>query len=190
MNIYGQSIFLRSVEKKDAEKLMLTINDPETERMVGGWGYPASSEDQLIWIENINNDTNNKRWIIEAIDTGESVGLVNLLNIDWKNRCAFHGIKLWSDAPKRKGYATDATMTLMYYAFEQLGMNRMEGSIVEYNEPSLRLYTKCGFQIEGTKRRYLFKDNKYYDQYLIGILREEYFEIKEKLGWHSKYEIM
>ena len=36
MNIYGDKIFLRAIEKEDCELLLELINDPEIEIMLGG----------------------------------------------------------------------------------------------------------------------------------------------------------
>jgi len=69
----------------------------------------------------------------------------------------------------------------MKYAFEELQLNRLEGSIIEYNEASKKLYcNKCGWKIEGTKRKAVFKGNQYHDELIVAILREEYEELVEK----------
>ena len=53
---------------------------------------------------------------------------------------------------KRNG--TDTVMAIMKYAFEELQLNRLDGTIIEYNEPSRRLYyDKCGWMVEGVRRK-------------------------------------
>ena len=48
-------------------------------------------------------------------------------------------------------------MTVMKYCFEELNLNRIDGSIIEYNVPSQKLYiNKCGWTVEGTKRQSVF----------------------------------
>ena len=42
MNIYGKSIVLRAISESDASLLLQMINDPETERMLGGSSFPVS----------------------------------------------------------------------------------------------------------------------------------------------------
>ena len=97
MNIYGNKVLLRAMESEDMETLRNMANDPKIEKMVGGWSFPISRQEQLNWYEHTAGDKNNLRFIIEMINSGESVGMVNLVNIDWKNRSAFHGIKLKAD---------------------------------------------------------------------------------------------
>lgn len=66
------------------------------------------------------SDKHNLRFIIETPEDHRAVGMVNPVEIDWKNRSAFHGIQLSSDTPWGQGIGTDAVMALMRYAFEEL----------------------------------------------------------------------
>lgn len=182
MNVLGNIVTLRAIEEEDLSLLKDMINDPEIEKMVGGYSFPTSQTQQKLWFNATSTDPNNLRLIIET-DSG-SVGLVNIINIDWKNRSAFHGIKIASNNNRCKGIGTDAVMTIMKYVFEELQLNRLESSIIEYNEPSRKLYCeKCGWKIEGIKRKSVFKGNKYNDELIISILKEDY----EKLIADNNY---
>ncbi len=183
MNIYGRIILLRAMEPEDMEMLRQMTNDPEIEHMVGGWSFPISKQEQMRWYERVFSDKNNLRFIIEMIDSKEAIGLVNLVDIDWKNRSAFHGIRITSTAPKGKGIGTDAVMALMRYAFEELQFVRLDGSWVEHNEPSLALYKKCGWAVEGIKEKAKFSRGQYYKVLIGGILAESYYEVKKRLNW-------
>lgn len=180
MILKGKIVTLRAMEREDQEMLRQTLNDPEIEKMVGGYSYPISREMQLDWFLRNPNDKNNLRLIIETAAEG-GIGFVNLVNIDWKNRSAVHGIKIANQNSRSKGIGTDAVMTIMKYAFEELQLNRLESSIIEYNEPSQKLYLdKCGWTVEGIKRNASFKLNEYHNELMIGILRDEYLELVKK----------
>lgn len=177
MNIKGKIVTLRAMEIEDQELLRGMVNDPEIEKMVGGYSYPVSKEQQLNWFNSNDNDSNNLRLIIETEEDG-AIGFANIVNIDWKNRSAFHGIKIANKKFRSRGIGTDTVMSVMKYAFEELQLNRLDGSIIEYNEASRKLYCdKCGWIVEGVKRKSSFKINEYHDELLVGILREEYFEL-------------
>lgn len=182
MNIIGNKVIIRAMEIDDMKHYLSMINDPETEYMVAGWSFPLSLYQQNKWFEKVCDDKKNLRFTIIEKNTSDVLGMANLVDIDWKNRTAFHGIKLLPNAPKGKGYATDAVMAIMKYAFCELQLNRLDGSIIEYNEASMKLYTKCGWQIEGNRRKSVFKNNKYHDNILVGILKEEYLNIIEHIG--------
>ena len=177
VNLIGNRILLRALEPEDMEMLRGTVNDPEIEKMVVGWSFPVSRAQQLEWYECVKKDRDHLRLAIEIKETGEAIGLATLGPIDWKNRKGFHGIKLKSDAPKGQGYATEAVLLIMKYAFEELQLNRLDGSILEYNIPSQRLYEKCGWKVEGRVRQSVFKGNGFHDEIIVGILRDEYFSL-------------
>lgn len=165
------------MEEKDMPFLLDMINDPEMERLVVGWSFPNSSKHQIDWYNRVISDSKNLRFAIEF--EGNFVGISTLVKIDWKNRTADHGIKLHQSAPKGVGIATDAVYATMKYAFEELQLNRLYGSILDYNIASQRLYAKCGWIKEGCFRKNVFKNNEYHDEWPMAILRDEYLEWKK-----------
>lgn len=177
MNIKGKFVTLRAMELEDQELLREMINSPEIEKMVGGYSFPTSKMQQNKWFENNINDKNNIRLIIETEEDG-AIGFANLVNIDWKNRTAFHGIKIANKKFRARGIGTDTVMAVMKYAFEELNLNRLDGTIIDYNEPSIKLYcNKCGWKIEGTRRNAVFKGNEFHDEFILGILKEDYLDL-------------
>lgn len=183
MNLYGEKVLLRAMEPEDMEMYREMVNDPEIERMVGGWSFPVSSVEQRQWYERVVTDKRNLRFTIELPGDG-AVGMVNMVDIDWRNRSAFHGIKLRSGAPKGRGIGTDAVMTLMCYAFDELQLVRLDGSWAEYNESSIALYKKCGWAVEGIKKKAIFQGGRYHALLIGGILAGEYREARRRLGWN------
>lgn len=179
MNLKGNKVLLRAMELEDMDFLRNMINDEKMEHNVIGWSFPISKYEQERWFESQIQNKNNVRFIIEA--EGQAIGLATLTNIDWKNRKACHGIKLFSDDIKGKGYGTDTVIAIMKYAFEELQLNKIYSTILEENEISRKLYRKCGWTEEGCLRKSIFKNNKYNNEIFVGILREEYESKKENL---------
>ncbi len=178
MNLKGKKILLRAIEKEDIEFLRTMINDETMERQVGGWSFPISKYEQDKWFESQINNTDSIRCIIEL--EGSPIGLETLTDIDWKNRKACHGIKLYNEKIRGKGYGTDTLKTIMKYAFEELQLNKLYTTILEHNEVSIKLHKKCGWEIEGTLKESVFKNNRYIDEVQIAILKKQYEEIKEQ----------
>lgn len=176
MNIKGKFVILRAIEKQDLELMRQMLNDPEIENLVVGWAFPVSKYQQEQWYENNINDINNLRFIIETQEDG-ALGIATLTNIDWKNRRAFHGIKLANKEKRTKGIGTDVVMAIMRYAFDELQLNRLDGSWFDDNIASKKLYQKCGWKVEGRIRRCIFKNGKYRDLDVVGILKEEYHQL-------------
>ena len=180
MNIIGNKVYLRAMERSDMELYREDVNRPETEMAVGGWSYPVSSYQQENWFERASGDRNNLRLTIVDRESNAPVGMINLVDIDMKNGVAFSGIRLFGDENKGRGYGKDAVFAIMEYAFYQLRLNRLEGSILVTNVLSLKLYEKCGWIIEGTKREAVFKDGKYIDELQVAILKSDYDKIRSE----------
>lgn len=179
MNIKGKFVTLRAIERSDMEFMKEMMNDDYIEDKVVGWSFPISSLQQERWYENSIGNSTQQRYIVETPEDGP-VGLATLINIDWKNRHAEHGIKLAHRDFRGKGIGTDTVMAIMRYAFDELQMVRLEGAWFAENTASKGLYEKCGWREEGCKRNYIFKKGKFRDLYVTGILAEEYYELIER----------
>lgn len=176
MNIKGKKVTLRAMEKQDCEMIKEMFNDPELEHLVVGWAFPVSSYAQEQWFLNHYNDQMNFRFVIETPEDG-AVGIATLTGIDWKNRRATHGIKLAKKERRAKGIGTDTVMAIMRYAFDELGLNRLDGSWFDDNTLSKEMYKKCGWVEEGVRRQYIFKQGEYRDLTIVGILASEYHDL-------------
>lgn len=185
MNIKGKFVTLRAIEREDLELMRGMLNDPEIENLVVGWAFPISKYQQEKWYENNINNNNSLRFIIETPEDG-AIGLATLTDIDWKNRRATHGIKLANKKSRTKGVGTDTVMAIMRYAFDELQLNRLNGSWFETNIASQKLYTKCGWQVEGKQREYVYKNGKYRDLVIVGVLRDEYNKVVESTNYWAK----
>lgn len=111
------------------------------------------------------------------------LGMINLVEIDWKNGSVFHSIRLIpGDEYWHQGFGTDAVRTLMKYAFDKLKLHRLETTILEYNMISQALYKKCGWTLEGVKRRAVYKRGKQFDLQMWGIVPTKYYNNNDGKG--------
>ena len=85
-----------------------------------------------------------------------------------------------------KGYGIDTVMAVMRYAFDELHLERLDGDIIEYNEPSMRLYVgRCGWKEEGRARRWHFRQGRYWDKIMVGVTRDDYAALVAANGYWS-----
>ena len=186
MNIHGKKVVLRAMEKSDCEMVREMFNDPEMEDLVVGWAFPVSQFAQEKWLEAHYGDKLDFRFVIETELDGP-VGIATLTGIDWKNRRATHGIKLSSKEKRTKGIGTDTVMAIMRYAFDELGLHRLEGSWFATNKASIGLYKKCGWVEEGVKRDYIFKKGQFRDLTVVGILASEYYDTSDYIRDYNEF---
>ncbi len=80
----------------------------------------------------------------------------------------------WIGEPHaRQGYMSDAIALVLDYAFEQLGMHRIEAACLPHNDASKSLLLKMGFSQEGYARQYLRINGSWQDHLLFAILRSD-----------------
>jgi RimJ/RimL family protein N-acetyltransferase len=180
MNIKGNKVTLRAIEHSDLNMLHQWANDPTTQDIIGNIHFPSSRDYQTKWLNNIQDDELNQRLAIETENDG-LIGLSSIMHIDWRNNHAWHGIVLGDKEIRGKGYGVDAVMATMRYAFDEMHLERLDGSIIEYNTVSYSLYcNKLGWKEEGRRRNYYFRKGRYWDQIVVGITKQDYYVLIEK----------
>lgn len=70
-----------------------------------------------------------------------------------------------------RGLATEAVQAITKYGFEDLGLERIQANVYEWNEASSRVLVKAGFDFEGRMRRHAFKDGQFVDVLLYARIR-------------------
>jgi len=79
------------------------------------------------------------------------------------------------------GLAPEATVVVLRFAFEELGLHRVEVAIVPRNTASRRVVEKLDLREEGVARRYLEIDGAWEDHVRYAITAEEWDERGEAL---------
>lgn len=95
-------------------------------------------------------------------ETDEFIGEAGIIAYNpTANRCTI-GYNLlpqfWNN-----GYATEISKELVHYAFERLGVERVEALAMKKNTASCRVLEKSGLKLEGTLRHFTKINAKYED---------------------------
>ncbi len=176
--LVGEKVTLWALERHDILAVYKWVNDPQISKLAVNWYYPLSLEDVENWYTSIITNPTIKVFSIRLPD-GELVGILELTNIDFKNRKAELGIILGEKEHWAKGYGEDALRTILKFSFHELGLNRIGLSVLDYNERAIKLFEKLGFKHEGRLREAYFTDGKFHDIIVMGILADE---------WQAKVE--
>lgn len=75
-----------------------------------------------------------------------------------------------------RGYATEAALQMLNFAFYDLFLVRVSGMCMSINPASRRVMEKINFKFEGTGRSELYKDGKFIDVDHLSILRHEFIK--------------
>ncbi|QWU16376.1 ribosomal-protein-alanine N-acetyltransferase [Paenibacillus sophorae] len=76
-------------------------------------------------------------------------------------------------AQQGRGYMTGAVGLAANYAFQSLGLHRLQAAILLHNDASRRVLEKNGFQAEGIARRFLKIDGQWQDHRTYALLADE-----------------
>lgn len=80
----------------------------------------------------------------------------------------------WIGAPYRgRGLMTEAVSILMPFAFDTLGLHRVEAACLPSNIASIRVLERNSFQREGLARKYLKINGAWQDHILFALLDED-----------------
>jgi ribosomal-protein-alanine N-acetyltransferase len=110
-------------------------------------------------------------WLLFRRGDGALLGGVTLSNV--RRGVAQSGsLGYWiGELHARRGYMTEALQLLLPYAFDHIGLHRIEAACLPHNAASRGLLTKLGFVEEGFARQYLRINGSWQDHVLYGLLK-------------------
>lgn len=176
--LIGQKIYLRPLERSDAAVLQPWFNDPDVTCFTLRY-RPISLQEEEQYIEHISKQEQNIVLLIVCREDDRIMGVTSLHQINYKNRNATFGITIGDKSCWGMGFGTEATELILQYSFQILNLHRVTLHVFEYNPRAIHIYEKLGFKKEGILREETFWDGKYHDTIVMGLLREEWNNMKE-----------
>jgi diamine N-acetyltransferase len=174
MNSTAATIHLRELERSDLNLLNTWRNDPAQVAPLGGvFRHVGAAAEERWYDAYLNARANNVRLAICAPE-GAMVGVVYLLDIDWLHRDVEFAIWIGDPAWRGRGCGEQATRLAVAHAFDDLNLERVHLEVLSHNQAAIRLYERIGFQVEGVRRRAVFKQGRRHDLVLMALLRDEY----------------
>ena len=170
----GKLVRLRAYEKSDVDALMRWFTDEEVTDLLGPVNIPVTRRQQELAIERATApDSPEKAFLIETIE-GQAIGDCGLRNFNWRNRYAELFITIGEKSCWGRGYGTDAILTLLRFAFDEMNLHRVALEVHEDNARAIACYRKCGFVEEGRLRHDRFRRGEYRDTLVMGVLSHEF----------------
>ncbi|HLR03994.1 MAG TPA: GNAT family N-acetyltransferase [Virgibacillus sp.] len=164
-----QDLHIRVMEKEDAPFLHKLYNNPD---IMSYWFEEAHLSLKALEksFEDSSGNDINRQFIL--MDGNEKVGLVELVDIDWRHRNAEFTIMI---APgfQGRGYALPATKLAMRYGFSTLNLHKLYLYVDKINEKAIHIYEKAGFQVEGVAKEMFFVNGSYHDAIVMGVFQRD-----------------
>jgi RimJ/RimL family protein N-acetyltransferase len=173
------AVALRALEPEDVEVTVAWRNDPEIRDQVLGFRFPVSHVMELDFIKRAIAGEGMNQCVAGIVDLsdGALVGLVYLKDIDWISRHAAFGMMIGRRDRQGQGLGRRALGLMLRHAFNVLNLERVYLFVADYNAAALKLYETIGFMHEGTLRRHVALDGRYYDLLVMGLLRSEFADL-------------
>ena len=160
----GKLTRLRPVEMGDLERCLAWMNDPEVTRWISV-RYPVSRQAEEEWLLRASQRSGPEglSLAIETLPEGRHIGTVGLGSLRQEDRNAMLGVSIGEKEYWSRGYGTDAILTLLRFAFDEMNLHRVSLTVLIDNERAIACYRKCGFVEEGRLRQDWFQGGMYID---------------------------
>lgn len=175
--LIGKRVILRPGTDSDIYYLLKWYNDDELNRLAG-WSNAKVTASKLKYNLSKSFGYDPMNLVIENEDE-KPIGTIQLYGVDEMNKSCSLGVRIGDKDYWGKGYGEDAITALLKYAFTNLDMYRVSLKVYEYNIRAYKCYLKCGFKDEGKTRKSAFIDGQFYDEIIMGILKDDFIKENE-----------
>lgn len=174
--LYTKRLYLRPFRFNDDEDMLqYWVSDPDIQRMYSEPVYATKEEVRGLLEQYVSSYAKDDyyRWAIIEQQSGICIGQIAFYLVDSTNHFCEIEYCIGSQF-QRKGFATEATKTVVDFAFEQINAHKVQICHKEINLPSKGVIQKCGFTYEGTLRDYFCMDGVYVNRLYYSMLRSEW----------------
>lgn len=168
-------LILRPFTLDDAPAVKDLVGEWEIAETTGSIPHPYEQGMAENWISTHQGEFDKGDAITLAITLKSGGLLVGAIGIHLSNTHRLAEMGYWVGKPYwNQGYCTEAAREMLRYAFEELGLNRVQAQHMTKNPASGRVMQKIGMQYEGTLRQSLFRWGEFEDAAMYSILRAEH----------------
>lgn len=178
-HIETERLILRPFHPDDAKDVFEYASIPEASIYVT-WEPHTSEIDSLAFVNAsiqsyIKGDA--PTWAIVLKESNKVIGAIHYAYINLLHKRCELGYSL-SPHYWNKGLTTEATRKFIDFTFSSIDVYRIEARAVPQNIGSWRVMEKCGLELEGISRAYIYYKGKTHDHKLYAITRYDWEQAK------------
>jgi len=171
----GHKVRLTALAKNDLATMAHWYQDTEFLRLYDARpAYPKTEDELARWLEELQKANDIFAFAVRLLEGADLIGYVELDGINWQHGVCGMGLAIGDRANWGRGYGYETAQLALAFAFNELNLHRVQVTVFSYNERSMVLFEKLGFQREGVYREFLQRDGRRHDMGLYGLLRHEW----------------
>lgn len=169
----GENIFIRLLEREDLPYRVEWLNNNKISSGITIDG-PVSLAKTQAWFQKVLLDDNKRHFIIIDNKTKEPIGIIGLVDIDFRNRKSELYIAIGNKTYWGRNLGSEALQIILEYSFNDLDLNKVYLYTHMGNVRAQKFYDKNGFVKEGILRQHKYHKGKLEDYVVFSILKSEW----------------
>ncbi|MEN2468173.1 GNAT family protein [Ornithinibacillus sp. JPR2-1] len=149
-----ERLLLKKMEVSHSSSLFKIWSDPDVTKFMNINSFTDESQaiEMIEMLDMLSQENKAIRYSIFLLESNQIIGSCGYNSLDFENLKAEIGYEI-SKEYWGNGFASEAVLTLVNYAFHNLNFNRVEAKIEPDNKNSIKLVERLNFQFEGTLRK-------------------------------------
>lgn len=163
----------RALRPSDVHSFYEWLADPEVIRYsLTKFHTFKTPQDIARWFFEALSDTKVWQWGILDESGEKLIGYAGLAALNAVDRNGEYFILIGDKAHWRQGVASRVTPQIVEQGFQQLKLHRIFLTASSANPAALKAYERAGFVFEGQLRDAFYRDGKFSDKMVMGIINE------------------
>ena len=182
----GEYIYLEQLQQHHVPEIKVLIKDPRlwefTRTLIIDDTFDSQFEKYIAHAFDPKGMGNQYSFVMRQADSDRIIGMTRYYFYEPKDKRVAIGYTWYVPEVWGKVYNKECKLLLLQYAFEVLGLNRVEFHVAHKNVRSQKAVLKIGGVQEGILRNYAIQpDGSIRHTYVFSIIKEEWPEKKKAL---------
>tara|TARA_R100001369_G_scaffold38256_1_gene63825 strand:- start:29805 stop:30335 length:531 start_codon:yes stop_codon:yes gene_type:complete len=175
LSLKGDNIYLRALEPDDLD-FIYEVENTEDFWEISATRVPYSRFLIKKYLQNSHRDIFDVKQLrlIICNKENERVGIIDVFDLEPKDRRAALGILIIDKENRGKGYGAEALGLISSYCFTHLGLHQLYANVNSENESSIKLFEKSNYKKVGIKKDWILVNGQFKDEILYQLINDVY----------------
>jgi [ribosomal protein S5]-alanine N-acetyltransferase len=174
--LQGERVILRAPQESDVDDRLRHPIDPGEEDGYGSswrreWDGRRYHSREHLTATRYPAEPGTYTWAVDY--NGQCIGSAGL-RVDADQHSADYTVGLFVAALRGRGLGREVTRLVLSWAFEVLGVHRVQLEVLASNQRAINCYLACSFRREGVRRDAELYPDGWKDFIIMGILHSEH----------------